>query len=73
MIKLGATGKFPEGKLDEDDEGELRLAIGGNASTGLVEIHFGTQVQWMAIKPEQAIAMANTMIDHAKALIRRRN
>jgi hypothetical protein len=27
MKKLGATGRFPRGKLDQSDEGELRLAV----------------------------------------------
>jgi hypothetical protein len=64
-MKLGATGKFPGGKLNPDDQGELQLAIGLNVKTGLVEMWFGKQVSWLAMTRQDAIQMAHSLIDAA--------
>ena len=39
--RLGATGEFPRGKIDEADEGELKLAVGTDRETGTVVMDFG--------------------------------
>lgn len=64
-MKLGATGKFPGGKLNPDDQGELQLAIGLNVKTGLVEMRFGKQVSWLAMSREDAINMGHSLIKAA--------
>ncbi len=51
VIVLGPTGEYPEGKLNSDDEGEFQIAIG--AVEGLVKIHFGTPLVWLAMDPEK--------------------
>lgn len=43
-MKLGATGKFPQGKLNARDEGELTIAVG--IKDGVVMIDFGKPVKW---------------------------
>ncbi len=68
MNELGRTGKFPDGKINEDDEGEIRIQIGRDKDKNLVVIKFGTPVAWLALKPNQAIAVATMLIKHAKAL-----
>jgi len=62
----GPTGKFPQGPLNEEDKGELALAVG--TESGKVAIHFGTPVVWLALDPEQAILLGNTIISHAQKL-----
>jgi hypothetical protein len=62
-FKLGATGRFPKGKLNADDEGELRMAVTHNE--GNVEIHFGKPVAWIGIPPAQAIEFARAIMEHA--------
>lgn len=62
---LGATGKFPEGKLTPADEGEIKLAIGHKG--GKVVIDFGTQVVWIGFTPNQAEEIAQTLLKHADA------
>ena len=37
-LKLGATGAFPDGKMNKTDEGELRMAI--SSANGFVRIDF---------------------------------
>ena len=61
--KLGATGKFPEGQLNKNDEGELKIGItkfGGN-----VIIDFGKQIAWIGFSPDQAIELAKVITRHA--------
>lgn len=61
----GATGKLsPRGKFTEDDEGELRFAIGNK--DGLVLLDFGKSVAWLAIPPQQAVEIAERIIDRAR-------
>lgn len=62
--ELGATGLFPEGKLTGEDEGEIKFAI-ANAK-GKVLLDFGTPVVWMGLLPDQADAIARTLVKHAK-------
>ena len=62
--KSGATGRFPDGKLNEKDEGEIRTAIG--VVDGNVVIDFGTPVTWMAMPPGQAIEIANALMKKTK-------
>jgi hypothetical protein len=62
--KLGATGKFPKGKLNKTDEGELRFAIGPHVSGG-IGIEFGKAVKWIVLPKETAIQMAFLLLTHA--------
>lgn len=64
--KLGATGKFPDGKLNKDDEGELAFRVGRR--DGYVVIDFGKPVKWMALPPGSAIELANHLIRNVNAI-----
>jgi hypothetical protein len=65
-MKLGATGDFPKGKLNEDDEGGLRIRIGVEEDN--VRVDFGTSVAWFALPPKQAVEFAQAIIKHAEWL-----
>lgn len=60
---LGRTGKFPRGKINNNDEGELLIAIGTDKDKVIIE--FGDPVKWMGMYSEQAIAMAETLLECA--------
>jgi hypothetical protein len=60
---FGATGKYPDGKLSPDDEGELQFGI--TNSNGQVIINFGKPVAWLAFGPQQARELADAIIKHA--------
>lgn len=62
--KLGATGKFPEGKLTDMDEGEIAFAV--FHKDGKVILDFGTQVTWMGMNPGQAVELGKLLLKHAK-------
>ena len=68
--KLGATGRYPEGKLRPDDEGELKAAIG--TKDGKIFIEFGKPVGWLGISPEQALEFARVLTARANKIIAER-
>lgn len=62
--QLGPTGKFPDGKLTENDEGELLFAIG--AIKGKVVLNFGTPIASAGFSPEQAKEIGQALIRRAE-------
>lgn len=65
---LGATGDFPRGKLNADDEGGLQIAIGHK--DGTVTIDFGKEVAWVGFSPQDAANLAAILIQHAREAAR---
>lgn len=65
--KAGATGRFPEGKLTDEDQGEIAVAIGTHE--GRVVLHFGDKpVTWFALTAAQAEGFALELIQRANKL-----
>ena len=64
--KLGATGDFPKGRLDADDEGGLNIAV--THDDDVVRVIFGTPTTWVGLPPEEALAFASLIVRHAMAL-----
>jgi hypothetical protein len=64
--KPGATGKYPDGSIGRNDEGELNFAITRD-SYGNIRIDFGKPVAWLAFPPSQAIGLARLLLKHAGA------
>ena len=68
MKKLGKTGDFPEGKISEDDEGGLKMAVGIDGTNSLVVIDFGTPVTWLSMGPDEALELAKKIEEDAVRL-----
>lgn len=51
-LGLGATGNFPDGKISEDDEGELKFAV--LTRNNNVMIIFGKPVEWLDLSKDTA-------------------
>ena len=66
--KLGATGEFPEGKIDPSDKGAIKYRVGADQKTQFVIMEFGTPVTWLGLKKNDAIALANSLVIHALTL-----
>jgi hypothetical protein len=64
----GATGRFPEGKIHPNDEGELVCEVRINDGDGLVGVFFGKSVSWIACTPEQADVLAAELKSAARML-----
>lgn len=67
-FELGATGRFPQGKIDESDEGELRAAISTDTEKKLVRLDFGKRLSWLALPPDDARSLACELMERANAL-----
>ena len=57
---IGPTGKFPGGRMRDDDKGELN--IGFSHVDGQIIIAFTTPVTWIGCDPEDARAIANELL-----------
>jgi hypothetical protein len=64
---FGATGTFPQGVLNDGDEGALKMGIAFDKQDGLVHIEFGKPVAWTAFPPEVAINFAKSLLKAAGA------
>jgi len=62
---LGATGKFPRGKITRLDEGQIKFAIAADHATNTVLINFGKAVAWLGMTADEAIEIANALRDKA--------
>lgn len=60
---LGATMKYPRGKLHESDEGELQMGV--TVKLGTVILAFGTPTAWIGMPPQQARELARLLIERA--------
>ena len=58
-LKLGATGKYPDGKLGAMDEGEIRFAVA--SQPGYVHINFGKPVAWLSLRPQEAAELGDLL------------
>ena len=65
-LGLGATGRYPEGKLNDNDKGEIAIAIGGQ--DGKVIIDFGGEIGWVGFTPDQARQVAESLSAKADAI-----
>ena len=66
--RLGATGDFPRGRLNRGDEGALNIAI--SHESGVVRLDFGKEVAWIGLPPDEALAFASVIVEHAMQLKR---
>lgn len=60
---LGDTGKYPQGALNPDDEGELRYGIARDGQKVL--INFGKPVAWIGFDADQAVELATELVKKA--------
>ena len=65
-MKLGGTGRFPDGKLHPKDEGELQFGVSQD-SHGNVHVNFGKDVSWFSMPPQTAVQFARLLLKHAGA------
>jgi len=71
-FNLGATGKFPRGKADADDEGELRMALAADHGNGIVRLEFGKPIGWLGLPSGEARQLASLLIEKATELDKRK-
>jgi hypothetical protein len=65
---LGATGQFPHGKIDERDQGEVRIAITVDHEQQIIIIDLGKDVSWLAFDKAMALELADAIKSFAEKL-----
>lgn len=70
MEKIGATGKYPRGKMNDADEGEIQFRVAADPVTKTVILDFGKQVAWLGMSRDVAEGLAELL--RAKAALLRR-
>jgi hypothetical protein len=65
--QTGATGTFPYGHLNDDDQGALKIAVAYDKLDGIVRVDFGKPVAWLGLPKDQTIAFARALLKHAGA------
>ena len=72
-FKLGPTGEYPQGKVDAQDDGELRLAIAADHRHGIVRVVFGTPTTWLGLPSREARSFAAMLIEKADELDKKKS
>lgn len=71
-FRLGATGRYPRGRADQHDEGELRMAIAADHASAIVRIEFGKPIGWLGLPVTEARALAELLSKTADEVERRK-
>lgn len=66
MVKRG--NKYPRGKFNADDEGELAMKIGVKDKTVIMD--FGKPVVWIGLGPQDAANLAGLLVRRAREAAR---
>ena len=67
-LALGATGQQSLGKVCDDDRGEIQLAVAHDPAKIKVYLNFGKPVAFVGFTPEQAMEVAESLQEHARAV-----
>jgi len=65
-LGAGATGRFPEGSIGPDDEGELKAAL--MVKDGRLILLFGKPISWLSFTKDEATVWANGLLEKAGRL-----
>lgn len=63
---LGPTGKFPNGKLNENDEGELVFGIA--IDEGKMVMNFGKPIKWIGFEKKQVEELITYLSEKVKEM-----
>jgi hypothetical protein len=66
----GPTGRYPRGKADEHDEGELVITLAADHQNAIVRLEFGTPIAWLGLPAQEARELARLLNKHADDLDR---
>jgi len=71
-FKLGATGRYPRGKADTSDEGELQMALAADHQNAIVRVQFGKPIAWLGLPAREARQLATLLNEKAEEIERRK-
>lgn len=65
-MRSGSTKRFPDGKMNADDEGEIQFGVLNNGSEVIID--FGKPVAWLGMPPVLARQLAELLTKHADSV-----
>jgi len=66
QVERRAKREYTNGRLGASDDGSLAMAVAADPARGLVRVDFGKPVEWFALPAQQAVALAQLLIEKAK-------
>ena len=66
---VGPTGSYPRGRMGPEDRGGVRAAIAADVPNRRVQMDFGTNLNWLSMTPEEAIAWAEQLTAKARVVM----
>ena len=64
----GPTGEFPNGRLNNYDDGELAIGVTADKENNVLIIDFNKEIGWLGLKPEEAYDLSRLLFQKAKEL-----
>jgi hypothetical protein len=64
-LGLGKTRDYPMGKLNDQDQGAINMAVAADLENQRVILNLGTPVAWVGFTYEQAMALSESFRDRA--------
>lgn len=64
--EIGATNKFPDGKINEQDQGQIMIGV--TVKDDKVIMSFGKAVEWIGFTREEAIQVGQSLLDRARQI-----
>ena len=61
---------YSRGKLNEEDQGDLKIVVG--IEQDCVKIIFEREISWIALPAEQALELAEAIVNRAKQAMKNR-
>jgi len=65
-IRLGKQNDYPAGMYGGSDEGAIGIGVAPDIDNARVVLNFGTPVAWLALEPEQAANLAQSLMKAAR-------
>lgn len=60
--------EWPEGRVGPTDDGQIVFMASADPETNLVKLDFGKPVAWVAMSPQQAVEIAQSLIKQARSI-----
>lgn len=68
MRKHRARQQYPQGKLNEHDEGVINIAVAADLKRQVLVVQFPERIRWFAMPKREAIELANLITKRALEL-----
>lgn len=59
---------YPDGRMNEDDDGELTFRAAVDERKGLVILDWGKPVKWIALPPADVVQLCNGLLEKARSI-----